>query len=101
MTTKSAVLHHAPQHHLQKPTWLRWLAEHRGLIDIALSVVVGIAVLSVLVQFMYPADRALPFIRLGGLEMGGKDKQAIIAELASFAEAGEVTIKTPSKEWRD
>lgn len=89
----------APKAH-SMPAWEEWLVAHKRLFEVVGAVLVVAAVISVLWQLGYPADRALPGARLGGLDIGGKDRAAIAAQLADYAQKGEVTIKSPSKQWK-
>jgi beta-lactamase class A len=99
MTTKAATLRHTHHaHHM--PAWEQWLVRHRHKFGIAASVIVLVALCSVFWQVNYPADQALPSLKLGGLDVGGKDRAAIVAQLTDYAQKGEVTITSPSREWK-
>lgn len=77
-----------------------WLHRHQKVFDGIGIGVLGVSVLSVVIQLVYPADYALPFMRIGGLEVGGKQATAITAQLSDYAQKGEVSIASPSKQWR-
>lgn len=61
--------------------------------------ILGMGALSVVAQLAYPTDRALPFMQVGGLAVGGKSESAIIAQFNDYARNGNVTVKTPSRQW--
>ncbi len=65
---------------------------HRRL----LYIVGGIVLLIILLQFLYPSDRALPFSKLGGEGVGLSTHQAIAKKLQS--DYGKVTITTTIRE---
>ncbi len=99
MTTKSATLRiHRAQHH--QKIWLQWLERHRRLIDTVLIILLALALLSIVGQLLYPADRALPLMRIGGLNVAAKHKDALYTQLDDYASDGEVTVKTPSRQWK-
>ena len=78
---------------------LGWLAGHRRLLHMVQLGAIGFIGLIVLGQVLYPADRALPFLRLGGIPVGLQSRQEIVRRLDDFANEDQVTIKTPSREW--
>ncbi len=99
MTTKSTTFRvHRVRHH--QKLWLQWIEQHRRLIDALLVIVLAVALLSVVGQLLYPADRTLPLMRIGALDVSAKHKDAILAQLDEYAHYGEVTIKTPSRQWK-
>lgn len=97
MATKALALPHKAHH---MPAWEEWLVRHKRVFEALGALLVVASVVSVLWQLGYPADKALPGARLGGLDVGGKDRSAIAAQLADYAQKGEVTIKSPSKQWK-
>lgn len=99
MTTKVATLRHAHHAHTLPP-WEQWVLKHWRKFEVAGSVLVLVAAASVFWQVNYPVDQALPSLKMGGLEVGGKDRGAIVAQLTDFAEKGEVSIHSPSREWK-
>lgn len=66
----------------------------------AVWLVLGLVLLSVPLQLLYPRDTALPFYRVGGLEVGSQNRQQLISSLDDFANNGQVSIATPSKQWQ-
>lgn len=101
MTTKAAALAHVhPARHHHMPAWEQWLVRHRHKFWIAGGVILLAALGSVVWQVTYPADRALPMLTMGGLDVGGKDRAAIVAQLNDYAQKGEVTVTSPSREWK-
>lgn len=100
MATKSAAvrLKHQWHHHLHGV--ISWVDRHRKLLDFTLAGVLIVALLSVVAQLLYPANKALPMMRIGGLDVSAKDRSAVLAQLEEYALNGEVTVKTPSREWR-
>ncbi|MGH7197043.1 MAG: serine hydrolase [Candidatus Saccharimonadales bacterium] len=98
MTTKSVA---AKRHraHYSASVGLKWLKKYQRVLDIAGVCLVILAALSVVAQFLYPNDRALPMLSVGGFDIGGKDRVAIVAQLTEYAETGELSIHTPSREW--
>jgi hypothetical protein len=99
MTTKAAALKHGhTAHHL--PAWEQWFVDHRRKFELIGSILVLVALGSVFWQVNYPVDKALPSVMMGGLDVGGKDRATIVAELTDYAQKGEVTINSPSREWK-
>ncbi|HSE29016.1 MAG TPA: serine hydrolase [Candidatus Saccharimonadales bacterium] len=78
------------RHWLKHTKWLRLLG----------WAFLGIAFLTIPMQLLYPSDRALPLYSVGGLMIGGKNKDQLIATFDDYANNGEVTIVTPSKTWK-
>lgn len=75
--------------------------ERRKHVTIAVgAILVGLSGMSVFWQLMYPPERALPTMRIGGLDVGNKDRAAIIEELSNYAQTSEVTISSPSRQWK-
>lgn len=99
MAMKTAALRGAAAHH-PWPATMQWLQRHRFLLDVCGAVVVGSLLLSVAAQLLYPTDRSLPFLQMGGLDVGGKDYQALTVQFSDYAENGEVAIVSPSRQWR-
>lgn len=97
MTTKAATLKHA---HHGLPAWEQWVLLHWRKFELIGSVVVLVAAASVFWQVNYPVDKALPSLKMGGIEVGGKDRAAIVAELTTYAQNGEISITSPSREWK-
>jgi hypothetical protein len=77
-----------------------WATRKKHLMIAALAVVIGLSGMSMFWQLMYPPERALPAFHIGGIDVGHKDRTAIMTQLADYAQNGEVTIKSPSKEWK-
>lgn len=77
-----------------------WIRQHRALLDVILGGMLVVAAGSVVVQLTYPADRTLPFMQIGGLDVSAKDRSAVLGQLNEYAQYGEVTVRTPSREWR-
>lgn len=100
MATKSAALRlkHLRHHHFNEV--FAWAERHRKLLDFTLAGVLIFALLSVVVQLLYPANKTLPFMRIGGLDVSAKEQSAVLAQLDEYAQNGEVVVKTPSREWR-
>lgn len=100
MSIKTIVWHrHTVQGKPDHP-WLLWLRRHRRVFDIAGLIFCGLAVLSSAAQLLYPADKALPLMSVGGIDVGGKSQEQIVAMLSAYGQDGEVTISTPHKKWQ-
>lgn len=97
MTTKAATLKHA---HHDLPAWEQWVLLHWRKLELIGSIVVLVAAASVFWQVNYPVDQALPSLKMGGINIGGKDRAAIVAELTTYAQNGEISIHSPSREWK-
>jgi beta-lactamase class A len=98
MSTKTLAAH---GHHVSGLSGFGlWLHRHQRVFDVIGIAIVSLCGLSVGLQLLYPADYALPMMRIGGLEVGGKQATAIIGQLNEYAQKGEVTIASPSKQWR-
>ena len=99
MATKAAALSykHAHQH---LPRWEEWLLRHKRIFEIVGGVLVVVSLVSVIWQLTYPTNTALPAMKLGGIEVGGKDRAALVATLTDYAQQGEVTIASPSRQWQ-
>lgn len=97
MTTKTAMWRFAqklwPKGGIKLSHWRRIVRVTMRCVGLTMALVV-------LIQVLYPADRALPFLYLGGIEVGGSNREAIIARLSDFAESGKVTLVTPSRQWQ-
>lgn len=102
MSTRGAVAHDFGANgagHVLGRFWA-WLTHHTRWAAILGWTVALAALVTIPVQLLYPHDRALPMMSLGGLPVGGKDAVAITALLDEYAQTGEVTITTPSKQWQ-
>ncbi|HSE60953.1 MAG TPA: serine hydrolase [Candidatus Saccharimonadales bacterium] len=77
-----------------------WHKRRKHIAIAAGAVLVGLSLMSVFWQLMYPPERALPTMRIGTIDVSHKDRAAIIAALSSYAQKSEVTITTPSKQWK-
>lgn len=62
--------------------------------------ILGLALLTVPVQLLYPANRVLPGTSVGGLGVGGQSREQLLVTFSDYANNGETTIATPSKQWR-
>lgn len=103
MTTKAIALHrphghHHSTHHL--PVWELWVIRHKRWVLVAAAAMVAAALASIAWQLVYPSNRALPVMYIGGIDVGGKDRDALVAQLSEYAQQGEVTIKSPSRSWQ-
>jgi beta-lactamase class A len=76
-----------------------WETRRKHIAIAGVAVLVGLSAMSVFWQLMYPPERALPVLKIGGLEVGHKDREAIVAQVAEYAQKGEVTLVSPSKQW--
>jgi hypothetical protein len=74
-----------------------WLSHHHHVFHIASLIVLTGMLIAVVGQFLYPTDHVLPGLRLGGIAIGGKDRQTLMRRLADYAQLGKVTLKTPSR----
>lgn len=84
--------------HAGQRLWL-WLKRHVHVLEWAGAVILGLALASVPVQLLYPAQRTLPYMSIGGLNVGGKDKSEVIAQLGDYAQNGQVKLASPSRSW--
>lgn len=71
---------------------LAWVSDHRRIVYI----VGGIFLLVIVLQVLYPADRTLPFTRLGGDGVGFSTDQDIAKKLQS--DYGKVSVTTTIRE---
>src|SRR5689334_11106927 len=85
--------------HVDPALFKHWL-KHTKWLRLAGWAAIGVALLTVPLQFLYPSDRALPLFSVGGLNVGGQSREELIATLNNFANNGEVTLETPSKSWK-
>ncbi|HET9412277.1 MAG TPA: serine hydrolase [Candidatus Saccharimonadales bacterium] len=96
MTTRVATVKHT--HHM--PGWEVWLQRRRRVFELIGGALLFLAVLSVVGQLWYPQDRALPLMHMGGHDIGGKSRAELVAMFENYAQEGEVTVSSPSREWR-
>lgn len=66
---------------------LNWLKSHK------LRVIAGLVLVVLAVQFIYPADRLLPWTRIDGYDFGGQPKTQAVAKLNKLYAADKLHIK--------
>src|SRR5262245_7160122 len=76
-----------------------WAAYKKHFLIAVVALAAGLAIVSVFWQVSYPASRALPAFRIGGIDVGNKDRQQITSTIADYAQTGTVVIKSPNKDW--
>lgn len=60
----------------------------------------GLVILTVPFQLFYPANKTLPFLSIGGLDVGSLDRDELVAKLDEYATSGQVNIAAPGKQWQ-
>lgn len=74
-----------------------WFVQHRRLLRRLLVGFVGLAILSVVGQLMYPSSRVLPSVAIAGQNIGGQSQTHVVAQLnATYAKA-KVVLKAGDK----
>lgn len=100
MSTRSAVAHNYDNEvgvlgHIEA-----WAHRHKRVASTVGWVIIGLIIATVPIQLFYPHNKALPLMSVGGLPIGGRDEQAITALLDDYAQTGQLTVATPSKQWQ-
>lgn len=76
---------------------LGWRPRLLRLTVVCSHVVVWAALLSILLQLLYPGDRALPYMSVDGQPVGMLTEEALLEKLDGMALDAELTVVTPAK----
>lgn len=91
----------AHRHHRRKREATRWWEKKHHLVFVRVGeIIAGLALIAVVVQLAYPAQRALPLMKVGGIAIGNMDATQLEQTFDWYGQNAGVTLASPSREWQ-